>query len=83
VTFCVGDGGTQIRVIHPSFNEQVQVVRHEAVRKNFKVIRRSSVRKLQPHVVHQAVVRETRAIRKRAQRKEIAATPDIRTIRKA
>src|SRR5207237_8807790 len=59
----------------------MNVVGHEAVRKNLEVVCVRGVHKLQPHIVHEAVVGEARAVRKRAQRKEITASPDIRTIR--
>ena len=80
-TLGIRDERAQIGSRSRSLNQQMQMIRHEAVRKNFEVVTVRGFRKLQSHDVDQGFVGEAVAPRKRAQRKEIDLSAGIRDVR--
>ena len=68
----------QICVAAQTFNKHMQVIGHEAVRKNLKLVEDRSVLELEPYVVNYGCIGEMRLPLKRPQRKEITTPPAIR-----
>jgi hypothetical protein len=57
-----------------SFDQQMQMIWHEAVRKKFEVVSACGFHELQPNEIDKGFAREALAARKRAQRQEIDRT---------